>query len=172
MQKKKVANPESKAEEISGIHTKKPSDSIISLLVDNFISLQKNLTTLTERFNELSNQISSLLRLFEISAKSIAEKPELGFEREFLDKLNALLEQNKVIAKALAIIEERTRHQPTSMPLTPIPQPYRIEPARQAAPITAARPVEIPKPVVMTQAPSEEYIASSMERKPKPLPST
>lgn len=159
--------------------SKKPSkprvsDPVVSLLVNNFVDLQKNFTVLTERFNNLSSQISSLLRLFEISAKSIAEKPELGFEKEFIDKLNALLEQNKVIARALAIIEERTRHPampsptPSFTPAMPIPStrpamPPEIRPSPERA-------IPKPMPPQPSQAPSEEYTLSSMERKPKPLP--
>jgi len=169
MQKKSVIKKERPVKKPS----KKVSDPVVSLLVDNFVGLQKNFTALTEKFNSLSSQISSLLRLFEISAKSIAEKPELGFEKEFLDKVNALLEQNKVIAKALSIIEERTRH--PSMPVS-APMPSMPMPTQRPMPAPAARPVPerampMPRQMPPSQAPSEEYIASSMEKRAKPLPS-
>ncbi len=80
------------------------------VLVENFVNLQKAVTNLTVKFDSLADQMSKLLQLFEISAKSFAEKlavgaPEIEKDREFLDKLNKLLEQNKVIAKGLTLME-------------------------------------------------------------------
>ncbi|MEM4230378.1 MAG: hypothetical protein QXF25_00675 [Candidatus Pacearchaeota archaeon] len=134
-------------------------DPVVKLLIENSVVLQKALTHLSERFDNLSNQISELLRLFEIAAKNIAEKPELGFEKEFLDKLNSILEQNKLMARVITMIEERTRHGPEVAP-TPTPAP--------AAPAPQYPPTPMP-------APSEEYTPSGYqveqgERKPKPLP--
>ena len=148
------------------------NEPVISLLVENFADMQKSFAVLTEKFDNLANEISSLLRLFEISAKRIAEKPELGFEKEFISKLNALLEQNRVIAKAMSIIEERTRAalQPAQMQYTP----------QQTIPAMPARriPQQIPQARQMPAQPAgmmpvpEEYTASSFtpERKPRPLP--
>jgi len=153
------------------------NEPVINLLVNNFASLQKSFAVLTEKFDVLSNEISSLLKLFEISAKSIAQKPEFGFEKEFIGKLNALLEQNKVIAKAMAIIEERTRAGPQ---LAPQPPMQYAPPAMPSMPAMPARRIPQPMPQAR-QMPSqpagmapvpEEYTASSFtpERKPKPLP--
>jgi len=74
------------------------------VLVENFISLQKVLTNLSIKFDNLSDQISKLLELFEISAKSLAEKDiDLGGkkEKEILERLNSIQEQNKTIAEGL-----------------------------------------------------------------------
>ncbi|MDP3027295.1 MAG: hypothetical protein Q8N63_06300, partial [Nanoarchaeota archaeon] len=65
-------------------------------------------------FDSLSENIFKLLQLFEISAKTFVEKetPELGEkkkDREFLDKLDKLLEQNKVIAKGLTLMEDKLK---------------------------------------------------------------
>jgi len=49
------------------IHTEK-------ILIENFIALQKVITNLSIKFDKLTNQISSLLELFEVSAKTLAEK--------------------------------------------------------------------------------------------------
>lgn len=92
----------------------KNAEKLNTILVENFVNLQKALTNLTIKFDKLSDQISSLLQLFEISAKSFAEKlstgaPEIEKDREFLDKLNRLLDQNKVIAKGLTLMEEKLR---------------------------------------------------------------
>ena len=61
----------------------------------------------------LSNNISSLLSLFEESAKSYMKKQETGApgdEKDLLRKLDTLLDQNKTIAKGLTLIEEKIRH--------------------------------------------------------------
>jgi len=87
-------------------------------LIDNFVNLQKVLTNLSIRFDALSDNISKLLQLFEISAKSFVEKlPEMGGttgiskekDKEFLSKVDTLLEQNKTIAKGLTLMEEKLR---------------------------------------------------------------
>ena len=92
------------------------SEDINKTLVDNFINLQKVLTNLSIKFDELSTNISKLLELFEISAKSFAEKYNEGeikasniVDREFVNKLNTLIDQNKVISKGIILIEERIR---------------------------------------------------------------
>ena len=40
------------------------------ILIENFVNLQKATTNLAVKFETLSDQISKLLQLFEISAKS------------------------------------------------------------------------------------------------------
>jgi len=83
-------------------------------LIDNFINLQRVLTNLTIRFEEMSGNISKLLQLFEISAKSFAERGSGGknpeIDKEFLKKLDSLLDQNKVISKGIMLMEERVRN--------------------------------------------------------------
>lgn len=144
----------------------KINEPVVTLLAENFADLQKSFAVLTEKLDNLVNEISSLLRLFEISARSIAEKPELGFEKEFISKLNALLEQNKVIAKAMAIIEERTRAAPM-----PAPQPAPMQYPQPQRPMPQRMMPQPAQPAGMMPVP-EEYTASSFtpERKPRPLP--
>lgn len=89
-------------------------------LLNNFVNLQKVLTNLSIKFEDLSNNISKILQLFEISAKSFAEKYSGGAgesDKEFLKKLDALLDQNKTIAKGIMLMEERVkqRNQPKTM---------------------------------------------------------
>ena len=91
-------------------------------LLNNFVNLQKVLTNLSIKFEDLSNNISKILQLFEISAKSFAEKYSSGggeSDKEFLKKLDALLDQNKTIAKGIMLMEEkvRQRNQPPSAPV-------------------------------------------------------
>lgn len=89
-------------------------EKLNSILIENFVSLQKVMTNVATRFESLSGQISKLLQLFEISAKSFLEKQAKGEgdvqkDAEFLNKLNTLLNQNKTIAKGLALMGEEMR---------------------------------------------------------------
>ena len=43
------------------------------ILIENFVSLQKVMTNLSFKFDNLTNQISKLLELFEIYAKDLAK---------------------------------------------------------------------------------------------------
>jgi len=82
-------------------------------LIDNFISLQKVLTNIAVKFEDLTNNISKLLKLFEISASSFAEKgpgKQGDIDQDFLKKLDSLLDQNKVISKGIMLMEERIRN--------------------------------------------------------------
>jgi hypothetical protein len=96
-------------------------------LIDNFTSLQKVLTNLVIKFDDLSTNMSKLLQLFEISAKSFVEKHPSGEiekerkeDKEFINKLDSLLDQNKTIAKGILLMEDRIRRrsQPEAEPET------------------------------------------------------
>jgi len=86
------------------------------ILVENFVSLQKVITNLSIKFDKLTNQISSLLELFEVSAKTLAEKesgskksPEENKEnKEIIEKMDSLLEQNRTIARGVALMHEKS----------------------------------------------------------------
>jgi len=90
-------------------------------LLNNFVSMQKVLTNLSIKFEELSDNISKLLQLFEISAKSFAEKNQGGksseIDKEFLEKLDALLDQNKTIARGIMLMENKIKQR--ANPATP-----------------------------------------------------
>ncbi len=103
------------------VKTESPSNKSLTkaelekMLIDNFVSLQRVLTNLSIKFDALSDNMSKLLQLFELSAKSLAEKQ--GSEENFsskmdsdlMNKLEALLNQNKTIAKGLTLIEGQLR---------------------------------------------------------------
>ena len=82
------------------------------LLVENFVSLQRVMTNLSVKFDNLAEQISKLLGLFEISAKALAEK-EFNLEKgdkstkKILEKIDNLLEQNKILARGITLIHEK-----------------------------------------------------------------
>jgi hypothetical protein len=98
----------------SGEVAKKEKDDserkVEQILVENFVSLQKVMTNLAVKFDNLSGQISKLLELFEISAKTLAEKgyqySEEKVDKKVIEKLDNVLEQNKIIAKGIALLHE------------------------------------------------------------------
>ncbi len=103
---------------------------IDKILVENFVSLQKVMTNLAVKFDNLSNQISRLLELFEISAKTLAEKDYSGKEgdKKVIEKLDSLLEHNKVIAKGIALLHEKgmpEEQEVVIMPQQQISQPIQ-----------------------------------------------
>jgi len=79
------------------------------LLIENFVGLQKVMTTLSIRFEKLSDSILKLLEVFEESAKSIAGGKSIEGDKDLLRKIDSLLEQNKTIAKGLVLMEEKVR---------------------------------------------------------------
>ena len=88
---------------------KKPTTE--NILVQNSVNMQKVMIKLIERFERLSDKIDELLELFEDSAKILVKKEiESGrtenMSDEFLEKINKLIDQNKVIAKGLTLIHE------------------------------------------------------------------
>jgi len=98
--------------EESNINKRLTKTELEDLLLQNFVNLQKVLTNLSIKLDSLSENITKLLQLFEISAKSFAEKQASGnmdMDNEFLSKLDNLLDQNKTIAKGLTLIEGRLR---------------------------------------------------------------
>ena len=120
-----------------GTTKKKMSKSELEqVLIDNFINLQKVLTNLSFKFEELSSNMSKMLQLFEISAKTFVEKyPEEGkkesvTDEKFLDKLDSLLDQNKTISKAIMLMEEkiRKRGHPLQRPMNPINSSFQSKP--------------------------------------------
>ena len=109
------------------------------VLLNNFVNLQKVLTNLSIKFEDLSNNISKLLQLFEISAKNFAEKysgepGQTSSDKEFLKKLDSLLEQNKTIAKGIMLMEEKVRQRSPSTKGTP-DQRQRFEGMARSRPL-------------------------------------
>lgn len=103
------------------------------VLVENFVSLQKVMTNLSVKFDNLASQISKLLELFEISAKALAKK-DFNLEKEgkdnkkIIEKIDNLFEQNKIIARGLTLLHEPT---PQNYPPKQIPKqmqkPFQVQ---------------------------------------------
>lgn len=107
------------------------AEEYVNELVKNGVSLQKATLDLIDSVNKLTERIDRMLSLFEEAAKNI-EKTEL---KEPLDKkLEELLEQNKIIARGLVLLEKYIREkqntglQPSSMnePLIRKPLPKLV----------------------------------------------
>ena len=105
------------------------------VLVENFIALQQVMTNLSIKFDNLSDQISKLLQLFEISAKALAEKDfntEKGsINSEKISKqMDTLLEQNKIIARGMTLINDKVLERNAASPI-PLRQMNPNQPMNQ-----------------------------------------
>ncbi|RMD67997.1 hypothetical protein D6817_00005 [Candidatus Pacearchaeota archaeon] len=91
---------------------KESHDELMKILIQNLVELQKINVDLSAKFDKLAKEISHLLALFEIAAKNFAKSmpvSEYEKDKEFLEKIDKLLEQNRTIAKGLMLMEERLR---------------------------------------------------------------
>lgn len=85
---------------------------IEKVLIENFVSFQRVMVNLSVKFDNLTNQISKLLDLFEISAKVLAEKDfDLeGNKRDnskITEKLESIMDQNRTIARGLTLMHDK-----------------------------------------------------------------
>ena len=137
---KKAINTHIKPESNSKIPSKQhlPINSkseIEKVLVENFVSLQKVMTNLSIKFDNLTKQISKLLELFEISAKALAEKnfdlEKDGKDKKIIEKIDNLLEQNKTIARGLTLMHEKIPEQKLNYPPVQNPQQMQQPPVPQ-----------------------------------------
>ena len=103
---------------------------IEKVLVENFVSLQKVMTHLSVKFDNLTKQISKLLELFEISAKALAEKDfdleKGGKDKKITEKIDNLLEQNKTIARGLTLVHEKIPEQ-KKFSYPPVQSPQQMQ---------------------------------------------
>jgi len=102
--KKEASAPKHKKEKVHS--------DLEDTLVKNLVELQKIHTDLAQKFDKLSKEISNILMLFEVTARNFAKNVPMGEyekDKDFLDKIDRLLDQNKVLAKGLTLMEERLR---------------------------------------------------------------
>jgi hypothetical protein len=78
------------------------------MLIENFVGLQHAMTNLSIKFGALSENISGLLRVFEEAARNFASGGRSD-DKDMLKKINALLDQNKTIARGLVLMESKLR---------------------------------------------------------------
>ncbi len=121
------------------------SSKIENALIENFISLQKVMVNLSVKFDNLTTQISKLLELFEISAKALAEKEfvtdkEKKDNKEVLDKMDKVIDQNKILARGLTLMHDRITEEseiplsPPTRPMMPRQNPAMRLPVKQKIP--------------------------------------
>ncbi len=131
----------------------KKDGEIEKMLVENFVSLQKVMTNLAVKFDNLSTQIS---------AKTMAEKGySMGEDKKILEKLDSLLEHNKVIAKGIALLHEREipeEQEVVIMPQEPAPmqRPVPRIPPRQFVQSESGFPKPIQSELPKTKLTIEE----------------
>ncbi|MEM4330930.1 MAG: hypothetical protein QW273_02895 [Candidatus Pacearchaeota archaeon] len=106
------------------------SEEVVQILVENFVGLQKAMTNLSIKFESLSQNISSLLEVLELSAKTYLEKNKnLDENNDLIQRINYLIEQNKAIAEGLLLLEDNLRKkeekitEKDKIPFTPKPLP-------------------------------------------------
>jgi hypothetical protein len=134
MVKKRARKPRKRTRKKIHIPLSREDASTEKILIENFVALQKVMTNLSGKFDNLATQISKMLNLFEISAKALAEK-EFNTEKddkdikEIVEKLDGLLEQNKIFAKGLVLLHEKT---PPEREMNIQPYPVKtIEPKKE-----------------------------------------
>ncbi len=91
---------------------KKSSEKLENKILQNLVELQKVHINLAEKFENLSEQISVLLALFESTARTFAKQASgeiVEKDKAFLEKIDRLLDQNKTIAKGLTMMDAKMR---------------------------------------------------------------
>ena len=91
---------------------KSSRENLEDQLAHSLVELQKVHVNMAEKFDKLAQQIENLLALFELAARNFAKQPHMQStekDKEFLDKIDKLLDQNKLLAKGLSIMEEKMR---------------------------------------------------------------
>ncbi|MFH1521672.1 MAG: hypothetical protein ABIF18_01810 [archaeon] len=78
------------------------------LLIENFVGLQHAMTNMSIKFGALSDNISKLLQVFEEAAKNFISGGRSD-DKDLLNKIDSLLNQNKTIAKGLVLMEGKLR---------------------------------------------------------------
>jgi polyhydroxyalkanoate synthesis regulator phasin len=116
-------------------NAKRHEINIEKTLIENFVALQKVMANLSSKFDNLAGQISKLLELFEISAKALAEKEvkiEQGeADKKIVEKIDKLLDQNKIIARGLTLLHEPQAQMPVQQQGIPAPLPRPRQPGMQ-----------------------------------------
>jgi len=88
----------------------KSKDKSIDMLLDNSIALQKITSNLASELKELNQRIKKLLEIFESASASFKESgASKKIPKDYEDKLDTIIEQNKTIAEGLLLIEKGVR---------------------------------------------------------------
>jgi len=135
------------------------------LLIENFTGIQHAMTNLSMKFSSLSDNITKLLHIFELSARNfMKEGKDDSKSKEVIGKMDALLNQNKLLAKGLVALEEKLSGQAEKefKEVQRMPTPY---PPRNIGMQNYARPP-------IRHFPPEPKRQGNTNRGSKPLPSS
>ncbi|MBT3642819.1 hypothetical protein HN604_01710 [archaeon] len=128
------------------------------LLIENFVGLQHAMTNLSMKFGNLSQNIQTLLQVFEEAAKNFMQGPTQKDNEGMLKKIDSLLDQNKTIAKGLVLMEENLRN-----------KPHAEEPRHEQAHFHQVPP-QTSRNSFSPENTSEDSTTEQTRIKPKPLP--
>lgn len=173
---KSKSRPKKRKSVIGSPKISKDDTKLGKILIENFIGLQKVMVNLSVKFDDLSNKISKLLELFEISAKALAEK-DLTVEKtarddtRILKEMGNLSEQNKIIARGLTLMHNKLSEEPEypieKQPQMPFPVPSKNPPMQQPMKRPTANPE---KRVTPSEGSIEGYQKSIVSEPFKKLP--
>jgi hypothetical protein len=129
--------------------TVKKKSNIEKMLIENFTSLQGVMADLSVKFNSLAGSIAKLLEVFENAAKTLMEKDlNVGESRvdnaKVVERLDKLLEHDRVIARSLALLHEDHREEVQIQEQTRPARPQGIRPPQMP---TGMRPQSTAPPV-------------------------
>ena len=91
---------------------KQPSEEILNLILENNVNLQKDLIETQEELKNLNIKLTELLDIFDKASKTFEESSERGTNNDLVDlekKLSMLIDQNRVLAKGLLLLERSVR---------------------------------------------------------------
>jgi len=85
---------------------KRGQDSGKDLLLENFINLQKKLAEAVKEMKDLDLKLNELLSIFKRAEQDFKQDKHITLTPKVEDKLDKLLEQNKMIAEGIIAIGE------------------------------------------------------------------
>lgn len=100
------------------IGKKKPTKSteeILNLILENNVTLQKNLIESLDELKKLNIKVTEMLDIFDKAGRTFEESLEKGTGNDLLElekKLSTLIDQNRVLAKGLLLLEKSVRTEP------------------------------------------------------------
>jgi len=126
------------------------------LLIENFVGLQKVMVNLSMKFENLSDNISKLLNVFEISARDFMVnkgKNSPDVDKELIGRLNMMLEQNKIIIGSVRSLDEKLRKQEYQK-IQPVPTQPSQSSQNNSSDLSGMQPSQYPaqpKPKTIVQ---------------------
>ncbi len=152
-----------------------PSDlRVEKALIDNFVSLQKVMVNFSAKFEDLSNQISKLLNIFEISAKTLAEKEFVAEQdkkdnKEIMNRMSDIIDQNKTIARGITLMHDLVTGEEEKIDaITPRPM-MSSNMSSPSIPKPQMKPPKMPAPQMNPQMPSQGMPMPKPSQKPSDL---